>query len=67
MLDTLLQAVPGADVEAMLLDLRTLASVRAFAAKFKEKKRPLHILVRSLAKGLNCLCTYCGSIYIGMS
>ncbi|GAQ86264.1 dehydrogenase [Klebsormidium nitens] len=41
------EAVPGADVEAMLLDLRTLASIRDFATKFKEKKRPLHILVNN--------------------
>jgi NAD(P)-dependent dehydrogenase (short-subunit alcohol dehydrogenase family) len=37
--------VPGATVEAMVLDLATVASVRDFAERFQARGRALHLLV----------------------
>jgi retinol dehydrogenase-12 len=40
-------ACPTADVEILLLDLKTLESVRKCAAEFKSRKLPLNILVNN--------------------
>lgn len=41
----LVQSSKGADVDILLLDLRTLESVRKCAADFKSHNLPLHLLV----------------------
>jgi hypothetical protein len=46
-IDTLiLQSCPGADVEVLLLDLKSLESIRNCASKFKSHNQALHLLVR---------------------
>ncbi len=41
------QATPGATVEAMALDLASLASVRQFAAEFAQRFDALHLLINN--------------------
>lgn len=41
------EAVPGAKVEAVLVDLADLASIRAFASKALDGGRPLDVLVNN--------------------
>ncbi|CAM6125647.1 unnamed protein product [Calypogeia fissa] len=45
-------ACPTADVEIILLDLKTLDSVRRAAAEFKSKKLPLNILVNNAGSAM---------------
>ena len=46
-IDTLiLQSCPGADVEVLLLDLKSLESIRNCASEFKSRNQALHLLVR---------------------
>lgn len=41
------ESVPGAKVEAVLVDLADLASIRAFASKALDGGRPLDVLVNN--------------------
>ena len=45
----ILQSCPGADVEVMLMDLKSLDSVRKCASEFKSRNQALDLLV-SLAR-----------------
>ena len=42
----ILQSCPGADVEVMLMDLKSLDSVRKCASEFKSRNQALDLLVR---------------------
>lgn len=45
--DEIRRDVPGARLDAMTLDLASLASVRSFAAAFRARRLPLHLLVEN--------------------
>ncbi|KAL2920708.1 Short-chain dehydrogenase TIC 32 chloroplastic [Bienertia sinuspersici] len=43
--DKIVQEIPSAKVDAMELDLNSMASVRKFASEFNSSKHPLNILM----------------------
>ena len=49
-LHTCREAVPGAKVEAVFLDLADLATIKAFASKALDGGRPLDVLVNNAGK-----------------
>lgn len=69
-IDTLiLQSCPGADVEVLLLDLKSLESIRNCASEFKSRNQALHLLVRPPKSNLiliRCLALKL-SLYLNLS
>lgn len=65
----ILQSCPGADVEVLLLDLKSLESIRNCASEFKSRNQALHLLVRPLKSNLiliRCLVLKL-SLYLNLS